>query len=108
MRATFTLAAAAGIVVGLLAAIVVSHQRAVFIIATVDVPVFDVDDPMKRIGTLAKDAISPVLWCEDNKSTIEPVIDVDGRSGRARGPYKIVTERTGIFSRPHFLGCGDL
>lgn len=85
-----------------------SSQRSVILVAAADLPVVDLEDWHKKIGSLPAGASRQVLHCVDNKHYIQPVIELEsGKVGIPDPPYRLVVQDTGPLSRPQFLGCGD-
>jgi hypothetical protein len=89
--------------------LVMPSQRQLLLQATKDLQLYDSADGSKQIGVLPMGKIAIIVRCDDNKSTINPVIELeDGRTAYVlTAGFTISSKQTGWFSRPHYLNCGD-
>jgi hypothetical protein len=85
------------------------NQRILKIRAIEDVTLSNTKQGGEIVATLKAGEERTVVRCEDNKSTIEPVIRTIGGTEvyPSRGNYKVVEERESVFSMPRFLNCGN-
>jgi hypothetical protein len=98
-----------GAVVGAAYLWVFDFQRELILVAIDDAKFYDGVDGNNIIFHLQKGESVNIVQCRDTKSMIEPVIRLnDGRMAyRLSGHIEIITKRTGLLSRPRYLGCGD-
>jgi hypothetical protein len=98
-----------GAAVGAVYLWVFDFQRELILVAIDDVKFYDGADGNNIIFHLQKGESVNIVQCRDTKSMIEPVIRLnDGRMAyRLSGHIEIITKRTGLLSRPRYLGCGD-
>jgi len=88
---------------------VFDFQRELILVAAGDVKFYDGKNGEIIIFELQKGSSANVVQCSDTKSMIEPVIKLnDGRMAYFRsGDFRIAVKRTGLLSRPRYLGCGN-
>jgi hypothetical protein len=85
--------------------VVTTTPRSLFIVAKRDLSIVEDVQSDKVIGTLRQGQKARILRCED-KHYIQPIVKLsDGTVGVPEVQYDIVVERTGLLSRPQFLGC---
>ncbi|HMG79982.1 MAG TPA: hypothetical protein VK591_14945 [Xanthobacteraceae bacterium] len=99
----------AGAAVGAAYLWVFDFQRELILVSIDDVKFYDGVDGNNIIFHLQKGESADIVQCRDTKSVIEPVIRLnDGRMAyRLSGHIEIITKRTGLLSRPRYLGCGN-
>ena len=99
----------AGAAVGAAYLWVFDFQRELILVAIDDVKFYDGVDGNNIIFHLQKGESADIVQCRDTKSVIEPVIRLnDGRMAyRLSGHIEVITKRTGLLSRPRYLGCGN-
>ena len=99
----------AGAAVGAAYLWVFDFQRELILVAVGDLKFYDGKDGDIIISELQKGSSANIVQCNDTKSMIEPVIKLsDGRMAYFRsGDFRIAVKRTGLLSRPRYLGCGN-
>lgn len=99
----------AGAAVGAAYLWIFDFQRELTLVAVGDLKFYDGKDGDNVILELKKGSSANIVQCHDTKSTIEPVIELtDGRMAYFRsGDFRIAVKRTGLLSRPRYLGCGN-
>jgi hypothetical protein len=99
----------AGAAVGAAYLWVFDFQRELILVAVGDLKFYDGKDGDNVIFELKKGSSANIVQCNDTKSMIEPVIKLsDGRMAYFEsGDFRIAVKRTGLLSRPRYLGCGD-
>jgi hypothetical protein len=104
------LAAAVAAAVAALYFFVFSAQRSLTLIAAGDVSFYDGENRASVTFRLQKGNSVTVDGCRDSKSEIEPftVLSNGQKAYLLSGQFEISKTPTGIFSRPQYLGCGDL
>ncbi|MGA8614594.1 MAG: hypothetical protein WB760_23555 [Xanthobacteraceae bacterium] len=85
---------------------VVPYQRKLILVA-IDNMTFNDGADRTKVISFSKGASAEVIECRDAQSDLEPVIRLsDGRKAYPRdGRFRIDTQRTGLLSRPRYLGC---
>jgi hypothetical protein len=99
----------AGAAIGAAYLWVFDFQRQLILVAVDDLKFYDGKDVDNIIFELKKGSSANIVQCHDTKSMIEPVIRLnDGRMAYFQsGAHKILVKRTGLLSRPRYLGCGN-
>jgi hypothetical protein len=97
------------IVAVLAGVLVLPYQRELTLVAKEDVTFYDGQDSNRVVLALEAGESRPILYCDDRKSTIEPVIRLDNgdEAHHLAGRIGIASRRTGPLSVPQYLGCGD-
>jgi hypothetical protein len=108
-RKLVVMSVCAGAAVGAVYLWIFNYQRELILVAVDDLKFYDGKDGDNVIFELQKGSSVNIVQCHDTKSTIEPVIELsDGRMAYFRsGDFKIAVKRTGLLSRPRYLGCGN-
>jgi len=109
-RTLFAISMCSLFAVGIVHFLVIRFQRELILEAVEDIKFYDGLRAVRApnvIFELPKGNSATIVRCEDRKSVIEPVINLD--DGRAAyllsGRFKIHVKRTGMLSRPRYLGC---
>jgi hypothetical protein len=84
-------------------------QRQLTLRATQDLKLYDIADKTRQIGVLPQGKTATILRCDDTKSSIDPIVELEGgQTGYVlTSGFAISSTRTGWLSRPRYLHCGD-
>jgi hypothetical protein len=100
-------ALSAGAVVAAIYFLVLPYQRELLLVAADDVRFFDGADRTKIIFHVRAGKTAHIVSCDDRKSTIEPLIELDdGRKAYVlEGHYRLRVVSTGLLSKPEAMSC---